>query len=90
MKYDIILNGKNEFNINNNKIYKILKIDNIKKKNKMIKKIFFFIKNQNNFIKDKHYIGIDFEYNKVSKSERQISLMQINIENNNNIEYIFF
>jgi len=89
MKYDIILNGKNEFNINNTKIYKILKIDNIKKENKMIKKIILFIKNQNNFINDKHYIGIDLEYNKVSKSERQISLMQINIENNNNIAYIF-
>ena len=89
MKYDIILYGKNEFSIINNKIYKILKVDSYKKEKKMIKKIKDFLTNQNNNNSEKHYLGIDFEYNKVSKSERKISLMQINIENDNEEAFIF-
>jgi len=48
-----------------------------------------FINNQNNYPEELHFLGIDFEFNKVSKSSRQVALMQINLENNSNIGNIF-
>jgi ribonuclease D len=39
--------------------------------------------------KEKHYIGIDFEFKQVAKENREIALMQINLENDSNIGYIF-
>ena len=38
---------------------------------------------------NKHYLGIDFEFNKVSKTDRDVALMQINLENDSNNGYIF-
>lgn len=90
MKYDIILNGVNEFYPGlNNKIYKILKVDDIKKEKFMCKIFNKFIKNTNKNIKEKHYLGIDFEFKQVAKINKEIALMQINLENDQNISYIF-
>ena len=62
MKFDIILKGSEEFYPKlNNKIYNILKIDNIEKENYMTNIINIFIKNQNDNINEIHYIGIDYE-----------------------------
>ena len=91
VKYDLILHGKKEFNniYNNNKKYKVLKVDNKKKEKFMIKIFNKFIENQNKFINEQHFLGIDLEYNKVSKTNRDIALMQLNLENNNKKAYIF-
>lgn len=70
----------------NNIQYNVLKVDNKNKMNIMIEKMKIFIKNQN---KTKHYIGIDLEFNKVSKDTKDIALMQINMENDKNEAYIF-
>jgi len=88
--YNIILYGKDEFYSNlNNKTYYIYKIDNKEKENKMYEIFNQFINNQNNNINEKHYLGIDFEFNKISKGDRDVALMQINIENDSNNGYIF-
>lgn len=42
-----------------------------------------FIKSQEQNIKQKHYLGIDFEFNKITKTTRDVALMQINLENDN-------
>lgn len=90
MKFDIILKGSEEFYPKlNNKIYNILKIDNIEKENYMTNIINSFIKNQNDNINEKHYIGLDYEFNKVSKTSRDVALMQMNLENNSDQAYIF-
>jgi hypothetical protein len=90
MEFDIILNGENEFYKNiNNKTYNILKVDNIKKETFMCKIFNNFMNNLKNFPKEKHYIGIDFEFKQVAKDTRDIALMQINLENDSNIGYIF-
>ena len=90
MSYYKILYGKNEFYKDvNNKQYYIYVINNIDNE-KIMNSIFSnFITNQNNNLSEKHYIGIDCEFNKVSKGDRIIGLMQINIENNSNDGYIF-
>lgn len=88
--HNIILYGKNEFYLNlNNKTYYIYKIDNKDKEKKMYDIFNKFIDNQNNNLDEIHYLGIDFEFNKISKGERDVALMQINIENNSNNGYIF-
>ena len=90
MEFDIILDGKNEFYPNlNNKTYKILKIDDINKEIFMCSIFNTFIKNANYNLKEKHYLGIDFEFKQVAKVNREIALMQINMENDSNIGYIF-
>ena len=90
MEFDIILDGKNEFYPNlNNKTYKILKIDDINKEIFMCSIFNNFIKNANYNLKEKHYLGIDFEFKQVAKVNREIALMQINMENDSNIGYIF-
>ena len=89
MNFDIILDGKNEFYKNlNNKTYKILKVDTIDKENYMTTIFNDFIKSCNN-LNDKHYLGIDFEFKQVAKTDKEVALMQINLENNSNIGYIF-
>lgn len=86
----MILYGKNEFyNSINNKIYNILVIDNKIKEKKMIKIINLFINNQNKHINEKHYVGIDFEFNKVSKTNREVALMQICLQNDSKDSFIF-
>ena len=94
MKFDLELYGKNEFspkciNAINNKTYHVLKVNNKEKEDYMHQKFEEFIKNQHNNIKEKHYIGIDFEFNRVSKGDRDVALMQINMENDSNIGMIF-
>jgi len=88
--YNLILYGKNEFYLNlNNKTYYIYKIDNKENEKIMYEIINKYIDNQNNNINEKHYIGIDFEFNKISKGDRDVALMQLNIENDSDIGYIF-
>jgi hypothetical protein len=88
MKFDLELHGKEEF-VSNNKYYYVLKIDTHEKEMFMINIFNEFIINQNNNINEKHYIGIDFEFNQVSKGLRDVALMQINLENDMNKGYIF-
>ena len=83
MEFDLILHGKYEFTQNtNNKKYNILKIDSVNKIELMNIIFNHFIDNQNKSIHEKHFIGIDFEFNKIRKGERDVALMQINLENN--------
>ena len=90
MNYDIKLNGVNEFYSKlNNKTYNVLKVDSKKKQEFMINFFNNFINNQNKNINEKHYLGIDFEFNKVRKTERDVALMQMNLENDNNVGTIF-
>ena len=90
MNWDLTLRGSKEFFPNlNNKTYFILKVDSEQKQDFMSDIFNKFIENQNKNINQKHFIGIDFEFNKVRKSERDVALMQINIENDSNISYIF-
>ena len=89
IKWDLILSGKKEFYPGlNSKTYYILKVDsdvNIKHMNNIIKKFNLSSKD----ISNKHYLGIDYEFNKVSKTDREVALMQINLENDSNDGYIF-
>jgi hypothetical protein len=81
MKFDLILQGKNEFYPKlNNKTYNILKVDNDKKE-EFMNTIFDDFK--------RGYIGIDFEFNKVTKGDRDIALLQLNLENDSDTAYIF-
>lgn len=90
MNYDITLSGKNEFYPGlNSKTYNILKVNTKQKENQMILIFNKFIENQNKNPNEKHFIGIDFEFNKISKGDRDVALMQINIENDSNVGYIF-
>lgn len=90
MTYNLILNGAKEFYPNTNNIqYNILKVDNNDKTKIMIDRIKKFIKNQESNKDINHYIGIDLEFNKVSKETKDIALMQINLENNSKDAYIF-
>jgi hypothetical protein len=90
MEFDIILNGQDEFYKNvNNKTYNILKVDNIQKENFMCTIFKEFINNLKNNPNEKHYIGIDFEFKQVAKVDKEVALMQINLENDSNIGYIF-
>ena len=90
IEYDIVLNGKDEFYKNlNNKIYYILKVDNIDKETFMCNILNDFIKNLINNSEEKHYLGIDFEFKQVSKIDKEIALMQINLENDKKIAHIF-
>lgn len=90
MNWDLTLKGSNEFYPNlNKKTYFILKVDNEQKQDFMSDIFNKFIENQNKNINQIHYIGIDFEFNKVRKTERDVALMQINIENDSNDAYIF-
>jgi hypothetical protein len=88
--FDIILKGSKEFYPNlNNKKYLILKVDDEPKQNFMSDIFEKFIQNQNKNINQNHWIGIDFEFNKVRKAERDVALMQINLENDSDTAYIF-
>jgi len=68
IKWNFILSGKKEFYPGlNSKTYYILKVDSdvkIKHMNNIIKK--FNLSSQD--ISNKHYLGIDYEFNKVSKT----------------------
>jgi hypothetical protein len=80
MNFNLILKGRNEFYPGlNSKTYYILKVDTPEKihwtENLLIK----FISNAKSS-NQKYYLGIDFEFNKVGKTNRDIALMQINLE----------
>ena len=90
MKYTLTLEGKKEFYPNlNNKIYNILLVDTKKKIKYMVDYFKNFIKLQNKNIKEKFYLAMDFEFNRVRKMERDIALFQINLENDSNEAIIF-
>ena len=79
MNFNMILYGKDEFKINNNKIYQIVTVTSKESEDYMINIFDKFITNKSS----QQYIGIDFEFNKVSKTFIDIALMQINLENDN-------
>lgn len=90
MNFDLVLYGKNEFYPGlNKKTYNILKVDSKPKLNYMIDYFKKFIFNQKNNPNEKHYLGIDFEFNKISKGDRDVALMQINMENDSEYGFIF-
>ena len=69
------------FDEHNKKIYNIYVAKDKHKINIMINYFNYFIE-----LKNKKYIGIDLEFNKVSRTNRDVALIQLNleIENNNN------
>jgi hypothetical protein len=86
MKFDLELNGNKEFHSNcssfiSNKKYYVLKVDTKEKETFMNDKFIEFIKSQEKNRNKMFYIGIDFEFNKVSRESRDVALMQINLEN---------
>ena len=91
MKYTLVLYGKNEFYPKlNNKQYNILLADTKEKTDFMCNFFKNFIKEQNNNIKKKFYIGMDFEFKRVRKTDKDIALFQIILDSNdNNIGTIF-
>lgn len=90
MGWDLKLKGTTEFYPKlNNKTYLVLKVKNEQKQNFMSDIFIKFIKNQEKNINENHMIGIDFEFNKVRKGDKDVALMQINIENNSHNAYIF-
>ena len=89
IKWNLILKGLNEFYPGlNSKTYYILKVDSDTNANFMCEIIKQFNTSSYNKL-NKHYLGIDFEFNKVSKGDRDIALMQINLENDSPNGYIF-
>jgi hypothetical protein len=81
MIYDLILEGKNEFYPNlNKKKYNISLVNSKDKINFMIDFFNKFIENESN----QKFIGCDFEFNRVQKTQREIALFQINLETENN------
>lgn len=88
--YNLILKGEKEFYKKTNyKTYYILKANTKETHNQMIENVNKFIKNQNDNNKENHYIGIDFEFEQVSKDKKDIALMQINLENDSDDAYIY-
>lgn len=90
MNFDIKLLGKNELAPGvSNKIYHIMKVDNKDKISFMINCFKKFKDHQLKNKKEKHYLAIDLEYNKVSKEKRDVALFQINLECDSENAYIF-
>lgn len=83
MNFNFILEGRNEFYKGlNNKTYNILVVkDKIQLK--------FMNKKFKEFNNEDTIIGLDFEFKKVSKNNKEIALMQINLENNTKNAFIF-
>jgi len=74
------------FDEHNKKTYKIYVAKDNKKINEMVKYFNYFIE-----LKNKKYIGIDLEFNKVSRNDRDVALIQLNLEledNNNGIIFV--
>ena len=81
INWNLILKGSNEFFPGlNSKTYNILKVDSDQLANSMCEIIKDFNGSSSN-TSNKHYLGIDFEFNKVTKGDREVALMQINLEN---------
>jgi len=80
MDFDLILHGNKEFYPGlNNKTYYVLKVDT-EKKIKWMSNFFTDFINKAKTNNKKHYLGIDFEFNRVRKTHRNVALMQINLE----------
>jgi len=90
MDFDLILKGNQEFYPKlNNKTYYVLKVDSKKKIVWTSNYFNKFIKNAQKS-QEKYYIGIDFEFNKIGKGDRDVALMQINLESDDSLEgYVF-
>lgn len=90
MEFDLILDGSKEFYPKlNKKVYHILKVDTVAKQKFMCDIFKKFIASQKKHIDEKHFIGIDFEFNKITKTNRDVALMQMNLENNASTAHIF-
>jgi hypothetical protein len=86
MNFNLILKGTNEFYPGlNNKTYYVLKVDSPKKIQWTSSFFTNFIANAK-LNKTKHYLGIDFEFNKIGKGDRDVALMQINLESDDSNE----
>jgi len=83
--YNLILKGNEELKISNNKIYNILVVINDIQENFMYEIFDIFLSDNKNI----NYMGIDFEFNKVSKTHKDVALMQICLYNNDKNVYIF-
>lgn len=86
MDFDLILKGIDEFYPElNDKIYYVLKVDSKEKINWTTTFFQDFINRakSNNI---KHYLGIDFEFNKIGKGDRDVALMQINLESDDSTD----
>ena len=80
MKFNLILKGTKEFYPGlNNKTYYVLKVDSPEKIQWTSDFFIQFITNAK-LNQTKHYLGIDFEFNKIGKGDRDVALMQINLE----------
>lgn len=83
-----MINEKNDLEIfdeHNKKTYKIYVAKDNKKIDTMIKYFNYFIE-----LKNKKYIGIDLEFNKVSRTDRDVALIQLNLEIENDYTGIIF
>jgi hypothetical protein len=69
----------------NNKSYKYLHINDLVTVKFMFKNIIYFYNDPD----ENKIVGIDFEFYKVSKENKNASLIQINLENSSNQSYIF-
>jgi hypothetical protein len=86
MKFDLILKGTKEFFPGlNNKTYYVLKVDSPGKIQWTSNFFIQFITNAK-LNQTKHYLGIDFEFNKIGKGDRDVALMQINLESDDSNE----
>ena len=86
MNFDLILKGTKEFFPGlNNKTYYVLKVDSPKKIHWVSKFFTQFISNAK-LNQTRHYLGIDFEFNKIGKGDRDVALMQINLESDDTSE----
>lgn len=84
MQFDLILKGTKEFFPGlNNKTYYVLKA-NSKEKIKWTTNFFTQFISNSKLNQCKHYLGIDFEFNKIGKGDRDVALMQINLESDDN------
>ena len=90
MKFDLVLYGKNEFYPKlNSKIYNVLKANSKETLEQMTQFFYDYIDKVKSSNKP-YYIGIDFEFRKISKGDREVALMQINLEDDDTlVGYIF-
>jgi hypothetical protein len=90
MKFDLVLYGKNEFYPKlNSKTYNVLKANNKENINYMIQFFIDYIEKVK-LTNKSYYIGIDFEFRKISKKDRDVALMQINLEDDDTLVGFIF
>ena len=90
MDFDLILNGNNEFSPGlNRKTYNVLNTNTPEKITNMCNFFDSFHIHSTTTLGN-HYMGIDFEFNKVGKHNSDIALMQINLESDNSEQGFIF